>query len=118
MAENLNTRVTRLEEFMGRAFTAIEALAEKEAKLDDLMVLLTEAQIKTEQARIETEQRIQESRQETERLRQETERRFQETERRRDETEQLMKRHSGETDLRIEKLVTAIGEMLRNGGKR
>jgi galactokinase len=72
MPETLNARVTRLENLMGRAFTAIEALADKEARLDDLLATLTEAQIRTEE-------------------------RFQ------------------RTDERIDKLVSAIGEMLRNG---
>jgi flagellar hook-basal body complex protein FliE len=72
MPETLNTRVARIEEFMGRAFTAIEVLAEKEARLDDVLVTLSEAQIKTEE-------------------------RFQ------------------RTDERIDKLVSAIGELLRNG---
>jgi flagellar hook-basal body complex protein FliE len=72
MPETLNARVTRLENLMGRAFTAIEALADKEARLDDVLATLTEAQIRTEE-------------------------RFQ------------------RTDERIDKLVSAIGEMLRNG---
>ena len=65
MPETVNTRVARLENLMGR-------LAEKQEKLDDVLVLLTEAQIKTEE-------------------------RFQ------------------KTDARIEKLVSAIGDLLRNG---
>jgi len=59
MPETLNARVTRLEEFMGRAFTAIEALADKEAKLDDLLATLTEAQIKTEERFRRTDERFQ-----------------------------------------------------------
>jgi chromosome segregation ATPase len=72
VADNLNERVSRLEESENRAWTAIEALAEKQARLDDALVTLADAQIKTEQ-------------------------RFR------------------ETDARIEKLVVAIGEFLRNG---
>ncbi len=45
MADPLENRVARLEESMVRAFTAIEALADKEAKLDETMVTLTEAHI-------------------------------------------------------------------------
>jgi hypothetical protein len=61
MADNLNPRVTQLEESMRRAFTAIEALAEKEAKLDEVLVTLTEAQIQSQQAQIKTEQRFQQT---------------------------------------------------------
>lgn len=59
MAEKLSARVDRLEEYMQRAFTSIDALAEKEKKLDDVLVLLTEAQIKTEESFQETERRFQ-----------------------------------------------------------
>jgi predicted transcriptional regulator len=93
MPETINTRVTRLENLMGR-------LAEKQEKLDDVLVLLTEAQIKTE-----------ERFQETERLFQETERRFQRTDAR---MEELAKAQL-QTGERIEHLVSAIGELLRNG---
>jgi predicted nucleic acid-binding Zn-ribbon protein len=84
MAETLNTRVTRLENLMGR-------LAEKQEKLDDVLVLLTEAQIKTEE-------------------------RFQETDRRFRETDERF-RQTGE---RIDALVSAIGELIRrqNGGDK
>ena len=86
MPETVNTRVTRLENLMGR-------LAEKQERLDDVLVLLTEAQIKTE-----------------ERF-QETERRFQRTDAR---MEELAKAQL-QTGERIEHLVSAIGELLRNG---
>lgn len=96
MAENLNTRVSRLEELMGRAFTAIEALAEKQGKLDDVLVTLTDAQIETEQRFRETDARFHEIAAHS----RETDARFR------------------ETDARIDKLVSAIGELIRvrNGG--
>ena len=93
MPETINTRVTRLENLMGR-------LAEKQEKLDDVLVLLTEAQIKTEERFQETERRFQE-----------TERRFQRTDAR---MEELAKAQL-QTGERIEHLVSAIGELLRNG---
>ncbi len=99
MPQTLNTRVTSLEESMRRAFIAIEALSEKEKKLDDVLVVLAEAQIATQQSM------------------QETERRFQETDRRMDELVESQKQTEErfrQTDARIEKLVIAIGEMLRN----
>ena len=40
---------------MRRAFTPIESLTEKENKLDDVLVLLTEAQIATQQSFQETD---------------------------------------------------------------
>jgi hypothetical protein len=60
-------------------------LAEKQARLDDVLVVLTDAQIKTEERFRETDQRFRE-----------TDQRFR------------------DTDARIEKLVVAIGEFLRN----
>ena len=84
MAETQNTRVTRLEGLVG-------ILAEKQAKLDDVLVLLTEAQIRTEERFQETEERFRE-----------VAKRFQETDER-----------FRQTDERIEKLVSAIGKMLR-----
>ncbi|HUD98797.1 MAG TPA: hypothetical protein VMR62_04435 [Bryobacteraceae bacterium] len=84
MAETPNQRVTRLENLMG-------VLAEKQASLDGVLVVLSEAQIKLTEAQIKTEKRFRE-----------TDARFRDTaERFRD------------TDARIEKLVIAIGEFLR-----
>jgi chromosome segregation ATPase len=113
MAESLNTRVTSLEESMRRVFTAIEALTEKEKKLDDVLVLLTEAQIATQQSFQETERRFQE-----------TERRFQETDRRIDklvEAQMQTDKRFRETDERfrqigerIDNLVSGIGALLRS----
>lgn len=51
MAESPNTRVTRLEGL-------VAVLAESQAKLDDVLVLLTEAQIRTEQRFQETDERF------------------------------------------------------------
>ena len=50
-----NARSDRLEHAMGRAFNAIEALADKQARLDDVIALLTEAQIKSEERSIRTD---------------------------------------------------------------
>jgi len=68
VAETVNERITRLEYLM-----------------DDVLVVLTDAQIKTEERFRETDQRFRE-----------TDQRFR------------------DTDARIEKLVVAIGEFLRN----
>ena len=117
---DLDTRVANLEESMRRAFAAIEALSEKEKKLDDVLVVLTEAQIATQQSLQETERRFQETDrrfQETDRRFQETDRRFRETDARIDklvESQMRTEERFRETDARIEKLVSAIGEMLRN----
>lgn len=45
-----DARIDRLEDAMGRAFNAIEALADKQARLDDVITTLTEAQIKLDLA--------------------------------------------------------------------
>jgi predicted nucleic acid-binding Zn-ribbon protein len=106
MPGTLNTRVTSLEESMGRVFTAIEALTEKEKKLDDVLVLLTEAQIATQQSFQETERRFQE-----------TDRRFRETDARIDKLVEAQMETAAlfrQTDARILSLVSAIGELLQN----
>jgi len=95
MPETLNTRVTSLEESMRRVFTALDALTEKEKKLDDVLVLLTEAQIATQLSF------------------QETERRFQETDRRIEALAQKLTESHMQLDERIKNLVSAIGEFIR-----
>jgi len=94
MPESLNTRVNSLEESMRRVFTALDALTEKEKKLDDVLVLLTEAQIATEQRF------------------QETDRRFQETDRRIEALAQKLTESHLQLDERIKSLVGAIGEFI------
>ena len=79
-AESLNARVTRLEKSMASAFRAIDALADKEAKVDDVLVVLSEAQIRM----TETQAKLAES-----------------------------QTVLGE---RIDKLVSAIGELIRRTG--
>ena len=101
MPGTLNTRVTSLEESMGRVFTAIEALTEKEKKLDDVLVLLTEAQIATQQQFQETERRFQQ-----------TDRRFQETDKRIEALAQKLTESHLQLDERIKSLVSAIGEFI------
>jgi len=81
---------------MHRAFTAIESLTEKEKKLDDVLVLLTEAQIATQQQF------------------QETDRRFHETDRRIEALAQKLTESHLQLDERIKNLVSTIGEFLRN----
>jgi chromosome segregation ATPase len=68
MADSLNERVSTLEEAMRRAFTAIEALAEKEAKLDDALATLIESQIQMQQEQIKTEQRFRQTDERIEKL--------------------------------------------------
>ena len=79
-------------------------LAEKQEKLDDVLVLLTEAQIKTEERFRETEESIQE----TSRLIRETGQHLREVDQRSRERDRAL-------DQRVDNLVSAIGEMLRNG---
>jgi predicted nucleic acid-binding Zn-ribbon protein len=97
MPESVSARVARLENLMGR-------LAEKQEKLDDVLVLLTEAQIKTEKRFQETEQRFKEIAE-----------RFRETDQRLRELDRQGRERARELDERVDKLVSAIGEMLRNG---
>lgn len=51
MAEEANDRAKRMEEAEARAWAAIERLDEKRAKLDQLLVILAEAQRRTDEAR-------------------------------------------------------------------
>ena len=93
MPERLSDRVTRLEEGEGRAWAAIETLADRQTALDGALATLVGAQIKTEERFRETDARL-------EKLARETDARFR------------------ETDARIEKLVGAIGDFLRNGRRQ
>jgi len=45
MPDELSERVARLEDNQARAWSAIERLAEKQERLDDVLVTLTESQI-------------------------------------------------------------------------
>jgi chaperonin cofactor prefoldin len=104
MPETLNTRVARLENMMGR-------LAEHQEKVDDALVRLTGAQIKTEERFQTTERRFQL----VEERFQQTEKLFRETDRRMREIDQQSRERDRALDERVDKLVSAIGEMLRNG---
>jgi len=104
MPETVSARVARLEYLMGR-------LAEKQEKLDDVLVLLTEAQIKTEERFQETEERFQE----TEKSIQETSRLIRETGQHLREVDLHSRERDRALDERVDNLVSAIGEMLRNG---
>jgi hypothetical protein len=106
MAETVTTRVTRLENLVG-------VLAEKQIQIDDVLVTLTEAQIKTEERFEEVARQFQETDRRLKEMAQETDRRFQETDRRFQEMSREADRRARELDERIEKLVSAIGEALR-----
>jgi septal ring factor EnvC (AmiA/AmiB activator) len=93
MPESVNTQVARLEHLMGR-------LAEKWEKLDDVLEFLTEAQIKTEENFQETEESIRE----TSRLIRETGQRLRDVDQQSRERDRVL-------DERVDKLVSAIGEM-------
>lgn len=109
MPERLSARVERLENLMG-------VLADKQAQLDAVLVLLTEEQIKTERRFRETDERFRELK---ERFR-ETDERFRETDerlRRLDQQSREFDQQSRERDRalddRVDKLVSAIGEFVR-----
>ncbi|HLK62911.1 MAG TPA: hypothetical protein VKU19_05705 [Bryobacteraceae bacterium] len=82
MAESLNTRVARLERL-------VEVLADNQNRLDEALVVLTEAQI-------------------------ETQKQFRETERRFRETDERFR----QSDERINALVSAIGEWFRRSSEK
>jgi hypothetical protein len=91
MADELNAPIERIEESERRAWAAIEALSDKQEKLDEVLLVIAEAHAKLAEAQLETERRFQE-----------TEKRFQQTDAR-----------SRQIDERIDKLVSAIGELIR-----
>jgi len=105
MPAKLSDRVERLEENERRVWRVIEAVADKQQKLDDTMALLADAQLKNEERFKETDRRFQE----TDKRFQDIEARFKDLEARFRETDQRF-RH---LDERIEHLVSAIGEMIR-----
>jgi predicted nucleic acid-binding Zn-ribbon protein len=88
MAETLNQRVTRLENLMG-------SLAEKQNRLDDVLVTLAEAQIATEHRFQQTAESLRELREGLAELKTE------------------LKEQARQTDERIANLVVAIGELTR-----
>jgi hypothetical protein len=96
MANELNDRVERLEESERRAWAAIEALSDKQEKLDDVLVVIAEAHAKL----VESHAKLAEAQLETEK-------RFQQTDAR-----------SRLIDERIDKLVSAIGELIRRQNDR
>jgi chromosome segregation ATPase len=84
----LAERTATHDDQIARAWVAIDNLADKQAKLDDALLTLTEAQIANEERWKQTEERWKQT---DERFRQ--------------------------TDERIGKLVSAIGELVRRGDK-
>jgi hypothetical protein len=107
MPDKLSTRVDKLEQSMASLIAVVETIADKQARLDDVVVLLTEAQIKTELRFQQVENLIEKRFVETDERFRQLEQRFRETDDR-----------ARQTDERIDRLVSAIGEMLRtrNGG--
>jgi predicted nucleic acid-binding Zn-ribbon protein len=110
MSEKLSTRVDQLEENESRAWKAIGALAKKQEKLDDALVVLLEAQAKTEE-------RFQELGQEMKQGFREMREGFRETKERFRETDARMAALGASLDERIAKLVSAIGELVRRDGR-
>jgi len=104
MPETVSVRVARLEKLMGR-------LAEKQEKLDDVLVLLTEAQIRTEESFKETAERFRETAQQL----RETAQQLRETDQQLREVDKNSRERDRYLDERVDKLVSAIGEMLRTG---
>ncbi len=134
--DDLNSRVERLEEGERRAWAAIEALADKQERLDDVLVVLAEAQVETEKRFRETDARIDKlvsAVGEADARSRETDAQWRERFREADarsreadaqlrerfrETDAQLRERSREIDERIDKLVSAIGELIRarNGG--
>jgi len=120
MPGKLNTRVEQLEDSESRVWKSIAALTEKQEKLDDALVVLLEAQAKTEELFQEVGRRFRETderfRKTDERFR-ETDERFRKTDERLSKTDKRFHESSRQLDERIAKLVSAIGELVRRNAK-
>ncbi|MGO9255832.1 MAG: hypothetical protein ACLQU1_05970 [Bryobacteraceae bacterium] len=79
-----------------------EKLSARVEKLEDLMVLLAKEHIKTEESFRETDRRFAE-----------TDRRFAETDRRMREMDERSRERDRILDERVDKLVSAIGDLIR-----
>jgi chromosome segregation ATPase len=90
MPDKLSARLERLEESEQRAWAAIEAVADRQASLDNALAAVAESLVRLAEAQIKTDEHIR-------------------------ETDARVERLGRETDARIEKLVSAMGEFLRNG---
>jgi hypothetical protein len=111
MSEKLSTRGEQLEESESRAWKAIGALARKPEMLDDALVVLLEAQAKTEE-------RFQDLGQEMKEGFREIKERFRETDERFRATDARIAALGRDLDERIGKLVSAIGELVRRDGAK
>jgi hypothetical protein len=118
MSEKLSTRVDQLEENERRAWKAIGALAKKQEKLDDALVVLLEAQAKTEERFQEIGQDMKEGFREMREGFRETKERFRETDERISVANARLASLGRDLDERIAKLVSAIGELVRRDGAK
>jgi len=100
MGEDVEARLKQLEESERRAWNAINALSEKTAQLDGVVDALAEAYLKTQMRFQEVAERFRE-----------TDERFAKTDERIAEVWVAMR----QTDSRIEKLVSAMGEFISKG---
>jgi hypothetical protein len=117
MSVKLSTRVEPLEENERRAWKAIGALAKKQEKLDDALVVLLEAQVKTEERFQELGKEMKDGFRETKEGFREMREGFRETKDRFRETDARIAALGASLDDRIGKLVSAIGELVRRDGR-
>jgi chromosome segregation ATPase len=110
MADDLNSRVDRLEEHERHIWAVLDALSVKQQELDEVLAAIADAQAENAKRFRETEQRFRE----TEQRFRETDERFREVAERFRETDERFR----ETDARIDKLVSAIGEFIRRDGEK
>ena len=107
MGEDVEARLKQLEESERRAWNAINALSEKTAQLDGVVDALAEAYLKTQMRFQEVAERFRETDERFAR----TDERFAKTDERIAEVWVAMR----QTDSRIEKLVSAMGEFISKG---
>jgi predicted nucleic acid-binding Zn-ribbon protein len=109
MAEELVSRIERLEESERRAWSVIETLGTRQNNLDDALAYVGSSLARLAEAQMKTEERfkdIEERFLDLEKHSRETDDRIEKHSR---ETEALIAKLGRETDARIEKLVIAIG---------
>jgi hypothetical protein len=104
MPDNLDSRVSSLEEQQRHVWAVLDSIALKQEKLDDLLDRIAQAQFENELRFRETDERIRGEREETQR-------RFR-------EMDEHAQQRGRALDERIDKLVSAIGEMLRRDSQK
>jgi len=100
---DLESRVRTTEQHISHIYEMLDAMATNQNRLDEALVTLTDAQIALHQHGRETDERIENMRQHGREL---------------DQRIESTRQHGRELDQRIERLVSGIGELVREMRER